>query len=140
LALEAIYAPNWQWEFAGKYALRNATSYLDQTLSANNTIGISQFRATYRLGYHWDLTGDVRWLNQFASGRNEMGASLEAGYFLTPNLRLSAGYSLGVADDPNGGRNASGPYLGLTVKINELFGGFGRQQLTPVQQQESQIK
>jgi hypothetical protein len=140
LALEGIYAPNWQWEFAGKYALRNATSYLDQSLTAGNTLGISQLRATYRLAHDWDLTGDVRWLKQFSSGRSEMGAALEAGYYLTPDLRLSAGYSLGVADDPNGNRNASGAYVGLTVKINELFGGFGRQQLTPTQQQESKVK
>jgi hypothetical protein len=139
LALEGIYAPNWQWEFAGKYALRNATSYLDQSLTAGNTLGITQLRSTYRLAHDWDLTGDVRWINQFSSGRNEMGAALEAGYYLTPDLRLSAGYSLGAADDPNGSRNASGAYLGLTVKINELFGGFGRQQLTPPQQQESKV-
>jgi hypothetical protein len=139
LALEGIYAPNWQWEFAGKYALRNATSYLDQSLIANNAIGITQLRATYRLGYNWDLTGDIRWLNQFASGRSELGAALEAGYYLTPDLRLSGGYSLGVADDPNGGRHAQGAYLGLTVKINELFGGFGRQQSAPAQQQESKV-
>ncbi len=140
LSLDAIYAPSWQWEFAGKYALRNATSYLDQTLSAGNTIGISQLRATYRLGYNWDLTGDVRWLSQFASGRNETGASLEAGYYLTPNLRLSGGYSLGAADDPNGNRAGGGLYAGVTLKLNDLFGGFGQQQLSPIQQQESKIK
>jgi hypothetical protein len=139
LALEGIYAPNWQWEYAGKYALRNATSYLDQSLSAGNTLGITQLRATYRFAHDWDVTGDVRWLKQFSSGRSELGAALEAGYYLTPDLRLSAGYSLGVADDPNGSRNASGPYLGLTVKINELFGGFGRQQSAPAQQQESKV-
>jgi hypothetical protein len=138
LALEGIYAPNWQWEYAGKYALRNATSYLDQSLTAGETIGISQLRATYRLAHDWDLTGDVRWLNQFSSGRSEVGAAIEAGYYITPDLRLSAGYSLGAADDPNR-RNASGAYLGVTVKINELFGGFGRQQSNPVQQQESQV-
>jgi hypothetical protein len=139
LALEGIYAPDWRWEFGGKYALRNATSYLDQSLTAGNTLGITQLRATYRLAHDWDVTGDVRWINQFSSGRSEMGAALEAGYYLTPDLRLSAGYSLGAADDPNGNRNASGAYLGLTVKINELFGGFGRQQLTPPQQQESKV-
>jgi hypothetical protein len=139
LALEGIYAPDWRWEFGGKYALRNATSYLDQSLTAGTTLGITQLRATYRLAHDWDITGDVRWINQFSSGRSEMGAALEAGYYLTPDLRLSAGYSLGAADDPNGNRNASGAYLGLTVKINELFGGFGRQELTPPQQQESQV-
>jgi hypothetical protein len=140
LSLEAIYAPNWQWEFGGKYALRNATSYLDSTLSAGSTIGLSQFRATYRLGYAWDITGDVRWLNQYASGRNELGAALEGGYYLSPNLRLSAGYSLGVSDDPSGRRSADGPYLGLTLKLNDLFGGFGRQDVAPTQQQESKIR
>lgn len=140
LSLETIYAPNWQWEFGGKYALRSATSYLDSTLSAGSTIGISQFRATYRFDYSWDITGDVRWLNQFASGRNELGAALEAGYYLSPNLRLSAGYSLGVSDDPNGRRSADGPYVGLTLKLNDLFGGFGRQDVAPVQQQESKIR
>lgn len=138
LALEGIYAPNWQWEYAAKYALRNATSYLDQSLTAGSTLGITQLRATYRFAHDWDLTGDVRWLKQFSSGRSEVGAALEAGYYLTPDLRLSAGYSLGVADDPNGSRNAGGPYLGLTVKINELF-GFGRQQSAPPQQQESKV-
>jgi hypothetical protein len=140
LALEAIYAPSWQWEFGAKYALRDATSYLDQNYSAGNTIGISQFRTTYRLGYNWDLTGDVRWLNQYATGRNEMGASLEAGYYITPNLRLSGGYSLGAADDPNGTRTGSGFYGGVTLKLNDLFGGFGQQQINPAQQQESKIK
>ena len=140
LSLDAIYAPSWQWEFAGKYALRNATSYLDQSFSAGNTIGISQLRATYRLGYNWDLTGDVRWLSQFASGRNETGASLEAGYYLTPNLRFSGGYSLGAADDPNGNRSGGGLYAGVTLKLNDLFGGFGQQQLATIQQQESKIK
>ena len=139
LALEGIYAPNWQWEYAAKYALRNATSYLDQSLSAGSTLGITQLRTTYRFAHDWDVTGDVRWLKQFSSGRSEVGAALEAGYYLTPDLRLSAGYSLGVADDPNGSRNASGPYLGLTIKINELFGGFGRQQSAPAQQQESKV-
>jgi hypothetical protein len=140
LAFDAIYAPNWQWEFAGKYALRNSTSYLDQNFSAGNTIGITQLRTTYRLGYNWDLTGDVRWLSQYASGRNETGASLEAGYYLTPNLRLSGGYSLGAADDPNGNRTGGGFYGGVTLKLNELFGGFGQQQIAPAQQQESKIK
>jgi hypothetical protein len=131
LAVEGIYAPNWQWEFAGKYAIRTATSYLDESLTAGSTIGITQLRATYRLGYNWDLTGDVRWLHQFDPSSSEMGAALELGYYLTPDLRLSGGYSLGAAADPNTSRSAQGAYIGLNVKINELFGGFGRQQPTP---------
>ncbi len=131
LAIEGIYAPNWQWEFAGKYAIRTATSYLDQSLTAGSTIGITQLRATYRLGYNWDLTGDVRWLHQFDPSSSELGAALELGYYLTPDLRLAGGYSMGAAADPNTSRSAQRAYIGLNVKLNELFGGFGRQQPTP---------
>jgi len=135
-ALEAIYAPNWQWEFYGKFALRNSTSYLANDLVGTSTVTLAQVRATYRLGYKWDLTGEARWINQpnagggeAGSGFSETGFVLEAGYYLTPNLRLSAGYSFGGVhdDDFDGTRSAAGPYVGLTVKINELFNGFGLQ-------------
>ncbi|MHC5828244.1 MAG: TonB-dependent receptor, partial [Nostoc sp.] len=46
-ALEAIYAPNWQWEFYGKYALRNSTSYLANDLVGTSMVNLAQFRATY---------------------------------------------------------------------------------------------
>ena len=135
-ALEAIYAPNWQWEFYGKFALRNSTSYLANDLVGTSTVTLAQVRATYRLGYKWDLTGEARWINQPNAGGTEGGGGfsetgfvLEAGYYLTPNLRLWAGYSFGGVhdDDFDGTRSAGGPYVGLTVKLNELFNGFGLQ-------------
>jgi hypothetical protein len=136
-AVEAIYAPNWQWEFYGKYALRNSTSYLAEDLVRTSTVNLGQLRATYRLGYSWDLVGEARLISQ--NNYTETGFVVEAGYYLTPNLRLSAGYVFGKVDDPDfsGTRSAGGPYLGLTVKLNELFDGFGLQKLPPPQQQES---
>jgi len=130
-ALEGIYAPSWQWEFYGKFALRNSTSYLASDLVGTSTVTLAQARATYRFDYNWDLVGEVRWINQANSGFNETGFVLEAGYYLTPNLRLAAGYSFGrVGDrDFNGTRSAGGLYLGLTVKVNELFNGFGLQKV-----------
>lgn len=132
-ALEAIYAPNWQWEFYGKYALRNSTSYLATDLVGTSTINLAQLRATYRLGYSFDLVGEARWIHQPATGFSETGFVVEAGYYLTPNLRLSAGYAFGdVSDrDFSGSRSAGGAYLGLTVKLNELFDGFGLQKPVP---------
>lgn len=137
---EAIYAPNWQWEFYGKYAVRNSTSYLAQDLVGNSTVSLAQLRATYRLGYNMDLVGEARWINQPTTGYSETGLVLEAGYYLTPNLRLSAGYAFGRVDDRdfNGSRSAGGPYLGLTVKLDELFDGFGLQKAPPPQQKEPQ--
>lgn len=126
-AIETIYAPNWQWEFYSKYAFRNSTSYLANDLVGTSTVHLAQFRATYRLGYSMDLVGETRWIGQ--SNYSEMGFVIEAGYYLTSNLRLSAGYVFGRVDDRDfsGTRSAGGAYLGLTLKVNELFDGFGLQ-------------
>ncbi|MBF2017578.1 MAG: hypothetical protein IGS23_20710 [Rivularia sp. T60_A2020_040] len=135
-AIETIYAPNWQWEFYGKYALRNSTTYLANDFSSNSTTNLGQLRATYRLGYSWDLVGEARVITQ--SDYTETGFVVEAGYYLTPNLRLAAGYAFGEINDRDfdGSRSASGPYLGLTVKLNELFNGFGLQKRVPRQEIE----
>lgn len=135
-AIETIYAPNWQWEFYGKYALRNSTTFLADDFSSKNTTNLGQLRATYRLGYSWDLVGEARLITQ--SDYTETGFVVEAGYYLTPNLRLAAGYAFGEIDDRDfdGSRSASGPYLGLTVKLNELFNGFGLQKRVPRQEIE----
>ncbi len=139
VAMEAIYAPNWQWELYGKFALRNSTTYLASDLAGSSTVTLSQFRATYRFDYSWDVSAEGRWIGQPSTGYSETGFSLEAGYYLTPNLRLSAGYAFGNANDRDlGSRSASGPYVGLTVKINELFSGFGLQKVAPPQQKESE--
>lgn len=141
-ALETIYAPNWQWEFYGKYALRHSTSYLANDLVGSSTVNLAQLRTTYRLGYNIDLVGEARWISQPSENHSQTGFLLEAGYYLTPNLRLSAGYTIGHVDDRDfsGSRSASGPYLGLTVKLNELFDGFGLQKPVPAQQQESKVQ
>ncbi|MBD2018755.1 hypothetical protein H6F43_00975, partial [Leptolyngbya sp. FACHB-36] len=141
VALEALYAPNYRWEFYGKFALRNTRSYLAQDLLGTNAITLGQVRATYRLGYRWDIAGDVRWIGQSLTGFNEVGFVVEAGYYLTPNLRLGAGYNFGsVSDRDFGDRDRGGFFVGLTLKLNELFSGFGLQRPVPPQQQESVVQ
>jgi hypothetical protein len=143
IAAEVIYAPNWQWELYGKYALRNGTNFLATNTNTLSTLSIGQLRATYRLGYSWDLVADGRVITQPNQGYTETGLALEAGYYLTPNLRLSGGYGIGRVDDPTisgGNRAANGAYFGFTIKVNELFNGFGLQKLTPPQQPESVVK
>jgi hypothetical protein len=141
-ALEGIYAPNWRWEFYGKFALRQSTSYLASDLAGANTATLAQARATYRFAEQWDLVGEARWINQASAGFGEMGWVVEGGYYLTPNLRLAAGYAFGrVRDrDFDGSRSANGPYLGLTLKVNELFNGFGQQKIPQPQQETIQAK
>jgi hypothetical protein len=126
---EAVYAPSWRWEFYGKFALRNSKTYLASDLVGSSRISLAQARATYRLGYKWDVATEARWINQPGLGFRELGWNAELGYYLTPNLRLAGGYSFGrVRDrDFDGSRSADGFYLGLTVKLNDLINGFGLQ-------------
>ncbi len=138
VALEGIYAPNWQWEFYGKFAYRQSTSYLAKDLVGSSAITLGQLRTTYRFDKRWDVTAEARVIGQPSQGYSEIGAVAEVGYYLTPNLRLAAGYSFGNINDRDfdGSRSSGGPYLGLTVKINELFNGFGLQKVSAPKQQE----
>jgi len=141
-ATEGIYAPNWRWELYGKYALRNSGTRITTTgddFSANNTTQLAQARATYRLGYRWDVVGEARWLG--GNGYSETGYTLEAGYYPLPDLRLSAGYSGGATDsDFDDDRSAGGFYVGVTAKLGGLFSSFGTQPIAPLQAQESVIE
>ena len=139
LSAEAIYAPNWRWELYGKYALRNsrtAINVTDSSFSSSSTVQLAQARATYRLGYRWDVVGEARWIG--GSGFSETGYSVEGGYYPLPDLRLSAGYSGGAVDTDFGDdRSSSGFYVGLTAKLSGLLNGFGSQPRNPYQQTES---
>jgi hypothetical protein len=128
-ALEAVYAPNWRWEFYGKYALRSSTTNLANDQVGKGTLSLAQLRAIYHLDYSWDLVGEARWINQPTANYQEMGWLAEVGYSITPNLRLAAGYSFGKANDRDfsGSRSAGGVYLGLSLKLTDLLNDFGRQ-------------
>ncbi len=136
---EAIYSPSWRWELYGKYAFRNSNSYLANNFTSNSSVNLAQLRANYQLGYRTDLAVEGRWIGQPTQNYNEFGVAVEAGYYLTPDFRVGVGYAFGSADDRDftGYRSAGGPYLNVSFKVNELFGGFGRQKVAPPQQQES---
>ncbi len=132
-ALEGVYAPNWRWEFYGKYALRHSRTYLASDQVGKGSISLAQIRAMYHLDYSWDLVGEARWISQPTADYTELGWLAEVGYTVTPNLRLAVGYSFGqVADrDFSGSRSAGGVYFGLSLKLNDLLSDFGRQKPSP---------
>ncbi len=140
---EAIYAPSWRWEFFGKYALRNGVTYFDGD-RYDGTVNLAQGRVSYKLGFRNDLAVEGRWIGQDSDnnpGFDEFGVAVETGYYLTPDLRLGVGYAFGSVDDRDftGYRSEGGLYLNVSLKLNELFGGFGLQKPVPKQQQESEI-
>ncbi len=144
---EGIYAPNWRWEFFGKFALRNGVTFSDGD-RYDGTAKLAQLRTTYRLGYRTDLAVEGRWIGQDSNNNNgytEYGLAVEGGYYLTPDLRLAAGYSFGSVNangdtDFSGYRSNGGLYLNISLKLNELLGGFGLQKPVPKQQQESTVQ
>jgi hypothetical protein len=87
-----------------------------------------------------DLVGEARLITQ--QDYTETGFVAEVGYYLTPNLRLAAGYVFGQVDDRDfsGTRSGGGGYLGLTLKLNELFNGFGLQKVAPPQPKVSLVQ
>jgi hypothetical protein len=140
LSTELIYAPNWQWEFYGKFAFRNSTTFLSQNFTGSSSILLGQLRATYRLGYNWDLVAEGRTISQPVANYSETAFLAELGYYLSPNLRIAGGYSTGSVNadrDFSGSRSAGGFYAGVTLKLNELFDGFGLQKPVLQQPQES---
>lgn len=124
--IEGIYAPNWQWEFYGKFALRNSATYLAEDFTGTSHVTLTQLRTTYRFGEEFDLVGEIRWINQPSAAFSEIGFVAEVGYMLSPNLRLAGGYVFGEVDDRDfsGVRSADGAYLGVTVKLQGLMDLF----------------
>ncbi|HEY9606340.1 MAG TPA: hypothetical protein V6C85_32330, partial [Allocoleopsis sp.] len=139
---EATFAPSWRWEFYGKGAVRHSSTDLASNYTNSATIFLTQLRATYRLGYRMDLAVEGRWIGQDSPSYSETGVAVEAGYYLTPDLRIGVGYSFGSVDDRDftGYRSDGGPYLNVSFKVNELLGGFGRQRVVPPQQRESRVE
>lgn len=78
----------------------------------------------------------MRWITQPDAGYSETGLVAEVGYYLTPNLRLAAGYAFGRVNDRdfNGSRSADGPFISINIKVNGLFDDFGQQKIPPPQQ------
>ena len=129
LGVEGIYAPSWRWEIYGKYAVRRSEVQLAQDESLAGFISLTQLRATCRFAYNMDVTAEGRWISQPALGESSSSLAADIGYYLTPNLRLALGYSFGRSHDLDfsGQRFAGGLYFGLTVRLDQLWGGFGVQ-------------
>jgi hypothetical protein len=144
--IEAIYAPSWRWELYGKYAFRQSTSYIADDLTGTSMVSLAQVRGTYRIDYRWDVAAESRWISQPSADYDEFGLSVEAGYYLSPNLRMYGGYSLGAINDRDFGsdRSAGGFFAGITLKLdNQLFRDFGVDdihEVAPPQEQESVIE
>ncbi|MCM1983678.1 TonB-dependent receptor [Lyngbya confervoides] len=130
LAAEAIYAPTWRWEFYGKLGYRQSRTQVAEGMMNTSSVTLAQARATYRVNSRWDVSADARWIRQPSTGFGEVGLNAEVGYYLNPNIRLSAGYAFGDVNDRDlgNGRSADGPYVGVTLKLdNNLFKDFGFQ-------------
>ena len=125
-SIETIYAPSFRWEFYGKFALRNSSTHFAEDFTGTSNITLTQLRATHRLGEAFDLVGEVRWIDQPSASFSEVGWVTEVGYYITPELRLAAGYVFGEVSDRDfeGIRSSEGAYIGVTVKLQGIMDLF----------------
>jgi len=135
---EGIYAPNWRWEFYGKYALYSSATFL-RGGGTDGSVHLGQVRAAYKLGYRHDVALEGRWIAQPSADYSEVGLAAETGYYFTPDLRVAVGYSFGSVDKrapiDSSFRSEGGFYVNVGLKLNELFNGFGMQK--PVSKPEA---
>ncbi len=118
-AAEAIYAPDWRWEFYGKLAARSSGSQIDEGISAASTLVLAQERVTRHLTGRIDLAGELRQITQSGGIYRATGELVETGYYVTPDLRLAVGYSVGRVRDQDfqGAAQNGGLYMGVTMKL-----------------------
>lgn len=110
LQAAATYRPNWRWEMGSHFGVRQRDGQTDALLQA----GMAHY-----LPNRLDVGGDVRLLQNIGGGarRPALGATMELGYHINANLRLSAGYAFGETKDRDfRASQPAGPYVGLRLK------------------------
>ncbi len=110
LQAAATYRPNWRWEMDSHLGVRQWGGQTDALLQAG---------MTHYLPNRLDVGGDVRVRQNIGGGGRSpaLGATVELGYHMNANLRLSAGYAFGETKDRDfRASQPSGPYVGLRLK------------------------
>jgi uncharacterized repeat protein (TIGR01451 family) len=110
------------WSAQGKYAgkvnwLEDAAGRSFQSYSDLVLAGLS-----YDLAERWELSGYLKFLNQYETGQRSLGAVGRLGYRVYRNVVLSAGYSYARLDDRDlTGETfqGQGPFVGVKVKFDE---------------------
>ncbi len=115
------YEPRSDWLLSGRIAAKwlNDQSFGNRNKSTAQLIGM---RGTYEISNHWDISAYGSTLFGRGDVGRQYGIGMEAGYLLTSNLWLSAGYNFfGFRDDDLSGGDYTnrGGFLRMRYKFDE---------------------
>lgn len=131
LSSDGLYQVNKGLEIYGRFALRFNGNGDTTNLYASALTYLGQARAQQRLGNHFDLAVESRWLSQPVSKTFRRSSGAELGYWLMPDLRLGVGYNFTQANRYSNSLPANerqfhnGAYFTITSKLSNLFNLFG---------------
>jgi hypothetical protein len=122
LSLDAIQSVSRRLELYEKIASRQRNTAVTTTSETTTSILFSQARITYLLGQRYDTAFEYRIIDEPVLGYHEYGRAIEAGYYVTQDVRLAAGFGGGHLDQNVFDTvNHNGPYVDLTYKIHTLW-------------------
>ncbi|MDH3529015.1 MAG: hypothetical protein OEQ28_05590, partial [Acidobacteriota bacterium] len=131
VSADGLYQVKKDLEVYGRFALSFNGNGNGTNVYASSLTYLMQARAQQLIADQFDVAVESRWLGQPGSGSTKRSVGTEIGYWVLPELRIAAGYSLVQSKrpydfDPAGtGNFKKGFYLTFTTKLSNLFNLFG---------------
>jgi len=128
LSTDGYYQPCKDLELFGRVAANfNGNGQTDLPYVSTLTY-LTQARAQYHFSARVDGAIETRMIFQPSSRTTRMSTGAELGFWVTPDLRLGAGYNFAVSREPSAGDlipQRRGFYFTVTSKLSRLFDLFG---------------
>ena len=129
LSADAFYQLNPRLELSARLAARFSASSLGDTPYVSTLTYLAQGRMQYRFAKRYDIAAEMRGLIQPSSATAAKSYAGELGFWVLPDLRLSAGYNFASTKEPPtsiipGTRR--GFYFNISSKLSNLFNLFDR--------------
>jgi len=143
LSADGLWQATDDLEIYSRFALKFSANGDDARAQASALTYLMQTRAQQRLNRFFDAAGEVRFVNQPASGSRRMSFGAELGFWALPDLRLGGGYNFttateasGAAISPSGFGAQRGFYFTISSKLSNLFNLFGtsREGIAPAEE------
>jgi len=125
LSADGFFEPIRRVEWTGRVAVSDRQVKFPGESFLSTTSYLFQTRGQWRFWKRFDLAAETMLMLQPVSDTRRVRSGVEAGFWLTSELRAAAGYgfrSTGFGDDLRANSVPNGPYFALNVSISRLFG------------------
>ncbi|MEZ5344749.1 MAG: isopeptide-forming domain-containing fimbrial protein [Pyrinomonadaceae bacterium] len=117
-------------ELYGRFAAKFSADQTPDIPFASNLSYLAQARAQYLLSDSFDVAIEGRYMYQPTTGSQNRWLGIEAGYWVTPEMRIGGGYNFKQSTEVFGFNNdqvynKGGFYFSITTKLSRLFDLFG---------------